>query len=168
MATRSVYRILDRLLADGYVTKRGSKGNKNSYYIYPQPLTQCHPCQNVTPDTVSLVPLTQCHPTPDTVSPLHYSKPSVNHQEPSEGKKRRSRSVEKTFSEWIADVRASGEKPISDYLPVWDYCEGIGLPAEFVELAWLKFRDRYSSDANFKAKRYADWRRAFLNAVRLL
>ena len=51
-------------------------------------------------------------------------------------------------------------------MPVWDYCEGIGLPAEFVELAWLKFRDRYSSDANFKAKRYADWRRAFLNAVR--
>ena len=94
------------------------------------------------------------------------AKPSVNHQEPPEGKKRRSRSVEKTFSDWIADVRASGEKPISDYLPVWDYCEGIGLPVEFVELAWLKFRDRYSSDANFKAKRYADWRRAFLNAVR--
>lgn len=94
------------------------------------------------------------------------AKPSVNHQEPSEGKKRRSRSVEKTFSEWIADVRASGEKPIGDYLAVWDYAERIGLPDEFVELAWLKFRDRYSSDANYTGKKYADWRRTFLNAVK--
>lgn len=91
---------------------------------------------------------------------------SVNRQQPSEGKKRPSRSVEKTFAEWIDVVRASGEKPISDYFTVWDYCEGIGLPAEFVELAWLKFRDRYSSDENFKGKKYADWRRAFLNTVK--
>jgi hypothetical protein len=94
------------------------------------------------------------------------AKPSVNHQEPSEKKKRRTRLVEKTFAEWIDDVRASGEKPVSDYLAVWSYADKIGLPADFVELAWLKFRDRYSSDGNYKAKTYADWRRTFLNAVR--
>lgn len=91
---------------------------------------------------------------------------SCTHQDTSEVKKRRSRSAEKTFAEWIDDVRASGEKPISDYLTVWSYCERIGLPTEFVELAWLKFRDRYSSDENHKAKKYADWRKTFLNAVK--
>lgn len=94
------------------------------------------------------------------------AKPSVNHQEPSEGKKRRSRSAEKTFAEWIDDVRASGEKPVSDYLAVWDYAKKIGLPDEFIQLAWLKFRDRYTTDDNYKGKKYADWRRTFLNAVR--
>ncbi|NJD25621.1 MAG: helix-turn-helix domain-containing protein [Betaproteobacteria bacterium] len=94
------------------------------------------------------------------------AKPSVNHQEPSEGKKHRSRSAERTFAEWIDDVRASGERPVSDYLAVWSYAEKIGLPADFVELAWLKFRDRYSSDDNYQGKKYADWRRTFLNAVR--
>lgn len=93
-------------------------------------------------------------------------KPSVNHQEPSERKKRHSRSLEKTFAQWVDDVRASGEKPISDYLAVWDYSESIGLPVEFVELAWLKFRDRYSNDFAYTGKKYADWRRVFLNAVR--
>ncbi|WP_265948306.1 helix-turn-helix domain-containing protein [Dechloromonas sp. A34] len=107
-------------------------------------------------------------PAQDCHKPLQRiaAKPLVNHQEPSEGKKRRSRSAEKTFAEWIDDVRASGEKPISDYLTVWSYCESIGLPTEFVELAWLKFRDRYSSDESYKAKKYADWRRTFLNAVK--
>lgn len=106
-------------------------------------------------------------PAKDCRKPLQRiaAKPSVNHQEPSERKKRRSRSTEKTFAEWINDVRASGEKPVSDYLAVWDYADKIGLPADFVELAWLKFRDRYSSDENHKGKKYVDWRRTFLNAV---
>lgn len=91
---------------------------------------------------------------------------SVNHQEPSERKKRRTCSGEIIFAEWLDQIRASGQKPISDYLTVWDYCERIGLPAEFVELAWLKFRERYLADRTYSEKRYADWRRVFLNAVK--
>lgn len=91
---------------------------------------------------------------------------SVNHQEPSEGKKHRSRSGENTFAEWLEEICASGQKAISDYLPVWDYAEKIGLPAEWVEIAWLKFRDRYLEDNSYSGKRYADWRRVFLNTVK--
>lgn len=91
---------------------------------------------------------------------------SVNHQEPSEGKKRRSRSGEITFSEWLDQIRASGQKPISDYLTVWDYAEKIGLPAEFVEIAWLKFRERYLDDPTYTDKRYTDWRKHLLNSIK--
>lgn len=90
---------------------------------------------------------------------------SVNHQEPSKGKKRSSRSDEKTFSNWMDEIRSSGQKAISEYLPVWDYAEKIGLPDEWVEIAWVKFRDRYLNDPGYSAKKYADWRRVFKNAV---
>lgn len=52
------------------------------------PLTECHPCHGVTPDTVSpdpchgvTSPLTQCHPTPDTVSPstINNHPITINH-----------------------------------------------------------------------------------------
>lgn len=107
-------------------------------------------------------------PAKDCRKPLQRiaAEPSVNHQEPSGGGKRRPRSGEITFSEWLDQIRASGQKPISDYLTIWDYAEKIGLPVEFVEIAWLKFRDRYLADQNHSGKKYADWRRVFLNAVK--
>ena len=70
-----------------------------------------------------------------------------------------------TFRAWLARVKESGEKAISDYNPVFAYCEKAGIPTEFVELAWDKFRRRYLEDANARGKRYIDWRRVFLNAV---
>lgn len=158
MTDRNARLILANLRDSGELVVRFGDGPKgaNQYQI-ADPLKNSSALKpaSVTPEADFRTPLKPAS-----------AKPSVNHQEPSGGKKRRSRSIEKTFSQWITVVRESGEKPISDYLPVWDYCEGIGLPAEFVEIAWLKFRDRYSSDANFTAKRYADWRRVFLNAVR--
>lgn len=70
-----------------------------------------------------------------------------------------------TFVAWLENVRASNEKVLSDYRPVWDYAEKVGLPADWIELAWLRFRQRYSRDEKAKRKRYADWRQVFLNAV---
>lgn len=64
---------------------------------------------------------------------------------------------------WLADVKARGEKPIPDGDPVFAYAEGIGLPHEFLHLAWLEFRSRYSQP---EAKRYRDWRAVFRKAVR--
>jgi hypothetical protein len=72
----------------------------------------------------------------------------------------------KTFSAWIAEIRASGEKAISEYASVWEYAETVCLPTEWVELAWLCFRRRYQTDEKAKRKRYTDWRRVFLRAVK--
>lgn len=74
-------------------------------------------------------------------------------------------SKSKTFSAWIETLRTNGEKPISGYQPVWDYAEKIGLDPEWLEIAWMKFADRYRNDPSYYKKRYADWRRHFLNAV---
>lgn len=80
--------------------------------------------------------------------------------------KSRKKSPKITFKDWLDDIRSSGQKAISEYAPVFDYAEKVGIPVEWIELAWLKFRQRYSTDPNSMRKRYADWRHTFMNAVK--
>lgn len=70
-----------------------------------------------------------------------------------------------TFAGWLTEIRSTGEKAISGYAPVWAYADKVGLPADWVELAWMCFRKRYERDEKASRKRYADWRKVFLNAV---
>lgn len=70
-----------------------------------------------------------------------------------------------TFKAWLASLKASGEKAISDYKPVWEYAKRVGVPDDWIQIAWLKFRDRYEHDEKARRKRYKDWRRVFLNAI---
>lgn len=70
-----------------------------------------------------------------------------------------------TFGEWIAEIRASGQKPITGWAPIWAYAEKVGIPSEWILVAWHKFADRYGKDPNHATKKYVDWRRTFLNAV---
>lgn len=99
-------------------------------------------------------------PTPSSSSSVNPNSSSLRSEElpPFAGKK-------KTFAVWLADAKAKGEKAISDYRPVWDYAERVGIAADWIEIAWIKFRDRYESDPTYKGKKYIDWRRTFLNAV---
>lgn len=76
------------------------------------------------------------------------------------------KSKSKTFAAWLAEIRASGEKAVSDYALVWEYAETVCLPRDWVELAWLCFRSRFQDDEKGKRKRYTDWRRVFLRAVK--
>lgn len=78
---RSVQRSIQSLKDAGHLTRNEVNGKGCRYII--------HPRHNVTPATVAPVtndtpPPPQWHPTPATVAP----KPSLNHQEPSEKKKR--------------------------------------------------------------------------------
>lgn len=70
-----------------------------------------------------------------------------------------------TFTAWLKTLRESGEKAITDHRPTWDYAQRVGLPDDFVELAWVQFRRRYSEDPTYTAKRYRDWRQVFRNAL---
>lgn len=70
-----------------------------------------------------------------------------------------------TFTAWLQTLRESGEKAITDHRPTWDYAQRVGLPDDFVELAWVQFRRRYSEDPTYTAKRYRDWRQVFRNAL---
>lgn len=70
-----------------------------------------------------------------------------------------------TFKTWIEKIKASGEKPISEYEPVWRYVKNLGIPDDWVLIAWIQFTNRYSTDPTYSGKRYSDWRRHFLNAI---
>lgn len=64
---------------------------------------------------------------------------------------------------WIESVKAKGEKSIPEGDLVFDYADEIGLPHEFLALAWREFRHHYAQP---EAKKYRDWRSVFRKAVR--
>jgi hypothetical protein len=79
-------------------------------------------------------------------------------------KARQPRGKKQTFAEWADSIRTKGEKAISGYRPVWDYAERTGLPKEYIEIAWLRFKEKYVGGNNAK-KTYVDWRAAFRDHV---
>jgi hypothetical protein len=64
---------------------------------------------------------------------------------------------------WLETVKAKGEKPIPEDDPVFAYASDVGIPDDFLRLAWQEFRHRYTQP---EAKRYRDWRSVFRKAVR--
>lgn len=68
-----------------------------------------------------------------------------------------------SFKTWAQQVRESGEKLIPDDDPVFDYAREVELPDDFLTLAWIEFKARYSAE---DAKRYKDFRSVFRKAVR--
>lgn len=68
----------------------------------------------------------------------------------------------KTFLE---ECSAKGERPIRDYSPLWAYIESVGLPGDFVALAWAEFLRRCLPDGPDHGKRQKDWRATFRKYV---
>lgn len=64
---------------------------------------------------------------------------------------------------WAEETRAAGEKLIPDDDPVFAYATEVGIPEDFMALAWSEFKHRYAQPG---AKRYKDWRAVFRKAVR--
>lgn len=81
-------------------------------------------------------------------------------------KKKTRTSSEVTFNAWYDQIKANGEKAITEYQPVWEYAENVGLPNDWVNLAWITFKERYSTEAQYIDKKQKDWRQTFLNAVK--
>lgn len=70
------------------------------------------------------------------------------------------------LSLWLSDVKKSGERAVSDYQPLWGYVDTVGLDRDWIQIAWLEFVERYTHDEKAKRKRYSDWRRVFLRAIK--
>lgn len=64
---------------------------------------------------------------------------------------------------WAEERKAAGEVLIPDDDPVFDYAAEVGIPDEFMALAWVEFKHRYTQPG---AKKYKDWRSVFRKAVR--
>lgn len=71
-----------------------------------------------------------------------------------------------TFAAWVAITKARGEKAIPADDPVYAYAASIGLPDDFLLIAWQRFRTLYGKGGGYGSKRYADWRAVFRNSVR--
>ena len=71
-----------------------------------------------------------------------------------------------TFQTWLLETKAKGEMAVSDYQPVWDYAKLTGIPEDWIEIAWIRFKERYTGEEKAKKKRYIDWRGVFLRAVK--
>lgn len=76
---------------------------------------------------------------------------------------KRKRGAKRRFDDWRADCKAAGEKPIPEDDPVFSYADDVGLPLDFVRLAWIEFSRVYSQEG---AKNYINWRQHFQNYVR--
>ncbi|MBN3788299.1 hypothetical protein [Burkholderia sp. Ac-20353] len=77
--------------------------------------------------------------------------------------KRKRRHEEVTMAEFLDACKAAGEMSIPADDPAYRYAERAGIPDDFLELAWLEFRERHLDNP---AKKYRDWRAAFRNCVR--
>jgi hypothetical protein len=76
---------------------------------------------------------------------------------------KKAKRAEQTFADWTASLGDADAIPETD--PVFDYAAKVGLPVEFVQLAWAWFDTTYGAGGDRQTKTYADWRAVFRKAV---
>ncbi|MCX7170309.1 MAG: DUF1376 domain-containing protein [Proteobacteria bacterium] len=97
-------------------------------------------------------------------SPILYTPlPPQEGEKP--GRKKSSKKPAIEFKTFLADCKAKGEKPISDYKPTLAYAQSISLPDGFLELCWNEFYRRHQPGGVSETKRRSDWRRTFRNCL---
>lgn len=84
-------------------------------------------------------------------------------REDKEQKQKPPRTKEKdlTLAEWVLAL-PDDEEVIVDADPIFDWALKIGVPRDWVALAWFAFEGRYGDNP----KRYTDWRAVFRKALR--
>ncbi|HMB57820.1 MAG TPA: hypothetical protein VKM35_11515 [Arenimonas sp.] len=68
-----------------------------------------------------------------------------------------------TFSKWIESLEGKEAIPPDD--PVFLYAETVGIPADYLALAWAWFERTYGSGGTRSGKRYSRWPQVFRKAV---
>jgi len=71
------------------------------------------------------------------------------------------REKKQTYDEWV-QAKPVGEVLIPADHAVFKYAEDVGIPEEFLYLAWEAFQYRYRG----RDKRYSSWRRVFLDHIK--
>lgn len=78
----------------------------------------------------------------------------------------RQKREETTLAKYLADCREKGVKPVPDDHSVRTWAQDAGISDEMLQVAWVVFRERYTEDSQYKAKRYKDWVGTFTNSVK--
>ena len=71
-----------------------------------------------------------------------------------------------TLAVYLAACKASRAKPIPDDHHAKQWANDAGISTEMLQIAWVQFRDRYTTDEKAKGKRYKDWPGHFANAIK--
>lgn len=111
------------------------------------------PSEPCSPPLVNVV-----HPPSEPCSPRIIIESSVEPIKPARKKK-----SEMTFPEWALATKANGEKLITDNDPIIEYTESVGVPFDYLMVAWFAFKDQYTND---NLKKQKDWRQYFRNAIK--
>ncbi len=85
---------------------------------------------------------------------------------PADPKPKKPKRAEVTLTAFAEQCAAADEAVIPEDDAVFAYAEKVGLPAEFVALAWTWFKAKYTGPGKDGANKQADWRAHFRNAVR--
>ena len=73
--------------------------------------------------------------------------------------------TEITLTEYIANCQANDLNVVPENHYVWDKAAAIGLTIPMVNLEWAVFKEKYTTGAKEKTKKYADWLQVFCNAI---
>lgn len=166
LSTHQARRMVHALTEEGIVEIignhwGGAPGATRRYRINLEGMTAstgATPSMDATPSTHAPDGLHPCTETASTGASLTVNEPSLTVSNKSTSRK----SSEKTFSQFMASCKESGEKPIPESDPVFQYVEQVGIDHEMLKACWQEFKSAYLSSG----KKQKDWRAHFRNAVR--
>jgi len=100
-------------------------------------------------------------------TPKQYQKRDIepiSNNQSSEPVKINKKTAKKTnLQVYLAQCKTDGVDAIPEDHRVFTYAREVGIPQDYLHLAWMLFCDKYNDLPN---KRYADWKLVFLNAVK--
>jgi DNA-binding transcriptional MocR family regulator len=166
ISRRSVITHIQALISDGYLSSeprfKDGEQTTNMYTVSQRMLIKSMPdggAGDALGGETHAPPLVQeLHP------PSAGAAPRTTIEPPLETNKRsRVKKSEKTFTEWAEETREKGESLISDTDPIITHTESMGVPFDFLMVAWCAFKDQYTND---NLKKQKDWRAYFRNAIK--
>ena len=101
---------------------------------------------------------------------VHNQEPLTNNQEPRTKEDSADKSPPRgkplrTLAGYIEDRKTQSLKIIPDDHAVFSYASQAGIPHEYLQLAWIEFKTRYTASPD-DSKKYRDWGAVFLKAVK--
>lgn len=98
-------------------------------------------------------------------SPSLRSGESAETAPPSEPEKPKARKAQ-TLTAYLAECKSVRAKPVPDDHHIRRWAADAGVTSEMLQIAWVKFRERYTEGEKGKGKRYKDWPGHFATAVK--
>ena len=78
----------------------------------------------------------------------------------------RKKSEQTTLATYLSTCREAGVKPLPKDHAIRRWAEDAGIGEEMLQVAWVSFRERYTEETQYLAKRYKDWPATFANSVK--